>query len=330
MKYSLFTPKGLYANQGGKPLAEAIYETALKLFAKYGARGGSLKTDPGSLVDLTAFMIAITFARIAASLNKVDGERFAAGAYYLLAQLEAEHGLSPGADDTLKTRRAALAAAKRAPQGNAPAPLQQQLADELGDAFLGLYSPTSAEASIWPADLGDAPQLLAAESIERKIVRITGAVSTGLGASQAVQYTRVDPDPGSGHTLTVGDRLVVEPEILGRAEVVTVEAVGTDGSELTFTATFEQAHEPGCVATQMPFPAWTSSQKTILVALSADGAVDPVTRGKADKLLDRILSGVTTWALCPTSGAGTIGPWTLDDPLFGRLDCNPMDTVSVT
>lgn len=330
MKYSLFTPKGLYANEGGKPLAEAIHETALKLFAKYGARNGSFKTDPGSTVDLVAFTIAITFARIAASLGKVDGERFALGAYYLLAQLEAEHGLSPGADDTLKTRRAALAAAKRAPQGNAPAPLQQQLADELGDAFLGLYTPTASSAVVWPADLGDAPQLLAAESIERKIVRITGAVSTGLGASQAVQYTRIDPDPGSGHTLTVGDRLVVEPEILGRAEVVTVEAVGTDGDALTFTATFNEAHEPGCVAAQMPFPAWTSSQKSLLVALSANGAVDPVARGKADKLLGRILSGVTTWALCPTSGAGTIGPWTIGDPLLGQIGRNPIGTITVT
>ncbi len=329
MKYSFFAPKGLHKYVAGKPLAEAIYETAIKLFAKYDAKNGSFETKPGSLVDLTAFTIAITFARIAASLNKVDGERFADGAYYLLAQIESEYGLTPGADDTLKTRRTALAAAKRAPQGNAPAPLQQQLADELGDAFLGLYVPTSADAEIWPADLGDNPQLLAAESIERKVVSIVGAISTGLGAPQTVQYTHVDPNPGSGHTLAVGDRLVVEPEILGRAEVVTVTAIGEDGGALTFTATFDEAHEPGCVAAQMPFPAWTSTQRTILVALSADGAVDPVTRGKANKLLDRILTDVTTWSLCPTSGPGTIGPWTIGDPLLGQIGRNPIGTITV-
>jgi len=330
VKYSLFAPKGLYANKAGKPLAEAIYDTAIGLFAKYDERNGALATTPGSLVDLVCFTTAITFARIATSLDKADGERFAAGAYYLLAQIEAEHGLQHGADDTLKTRRAALAAAKRAPRGSARAELTAQLQEAFGEDFFGLYIPTSADAVVWPADLGDDPQLLLAESVERKIVQIVPSISTGLGASQQVRYTPLDLVPTSEHSLAIGDRLVIEPENLGRAEVVTVEGLAIGDPELYFTATFQQAHEPGALATQMPFPAWTSTQRAILVALNETVALDPVRRGKADELLDRILSGVTTWAICPTNGSGTIRPWTIGDPVFGQIGRNPIGTITVT
>ena len=102
------------------------------------------------------------------------------------------------------------------------------------------------------------------------------------------------------------------------------------GDELSFPATLREAHEPRCGAAQMPFPASTSNQRAILVALSEDAAVDPVLRGKADKLLDRILSGVTTWSLCGLSGTGTIGPWTIGDAVRGQLGRNPINTINVT
>jgi hypothetical protein len=330
MKYSLFAPSGLHKYQAGKPLAEAIHETAIRLFAKYDRSGGGLETQPGALVDYVAFVLAIRFARIAANLQNADGERYATGAYYLLAQTEAEYGLQRGAADTLLTRRTALGEAKRAPRGNARAELVQQLRDTLGDDYGGIFIADASNAVEWPADLGDAPQLLAEANIERKIVQIVPAISTDLGSPQQVRYTPIDPNPDVGHTLTVGDRLVVEPEILGRAEVVTVESLAIGDPELYFTATFEQAHEPGCVAAQMPFPASTSTQRAILVALSEDAAVDPVLRGKADKLLDRILSGVTTWSLCGLSGTDTIGPWTIGDPDRGQLGRNPIGTITVT
>lgn len=330
MNYSLFAPPGLHKYQAGKPLAEAIHETGLRLFAKYDRSRGALETEPGSLVDLVAFALAIRFARIAANLEKAEGERYAAGAYYLLAQTEAEYGLQRGADDTLLTRRTALGEAKRAPRGCTRAELVQQLRDALRDDYGGLSIADAADVVEWPADLGDPPQLLAEANLDRKIVQIAPAISTDLGSPQQVRYTPIDPAPEVGHTLLVGDRLVVEPENLGRAEVVTVTSLAIGDPELYFTATFQQAHEPGCVAAQMPFPASTSTQRAILVALSEDAAVDPVLRGKADKLLDRILSGVTTWSLCGLSGTGTIGPWTIGDAVRGQLGRNPINTISVT
>lgn len=328
MPHSLFAPPGLREYTSRKPLAQALHETALQLFSRHSGDRGGFSTEEGSLVDLFCFSLAITLARAARTLDKADAERFAAGAYSLLATLEDEHGLRPGADDTLRIRREALADAKRAPRGNARPELEQQLRDLLGTDYVGLHVPSGAEVVIWPADLGDQPQLLADVDITRKLVRVVPAISFGLGAPQEVAYTPVDPiDADAGHTLAVGDRLVVEPELLHRAEVVTVEAISAIGT--SFTATFNEAHEPNAWAAQMPFPAWTSSQRNVLVALTPAAAIDPETRRKADALLTKILTGVTTWSLCPSTDGATIGPWTIADPVLGVLGLNPLTLLTV-
>lgn len=332
MKYTLFAPKGLYKNEAGKPLAEAIHETALKLFAKYDRSGGSFETEPGSLVDLVSFMLAIAFARIAATRDKLNGERFALGAYYLLRQLEQEHGLQPSAEDTLRARRLALADAKRAPRGSAGPELEQQLRDLLGDAYIGTHVASGAEIVAWPEELGDQPQLLLPPEVDRKVVILATAISTDLGASQVVQYLAVDPIAATSttHTLQVGDQLVVEPEIVGRTEVVTVEALSASSDGIYLTATFNQAHEPGCVAAQMPFPAWASSVRHLLVALTEEAASDAETRRKVNQKLRKILTGVTTWDLCPSADGLTMGPWTIGDALLGRLGFNPLTQTTVS
>lgn len=331
MKTSIYTPKGLHEYRAGKPLAQGLHETALQLFSRYGAERGGFSTEPGSLVDLFTFAMAITFARVARANQNVDRERSAAGAYYLLKQFEEEYGLTPSGDDTLVDRREALALAKRAARGNTRQEIEQQLRDLLGDDYVGLHIPVGAEIAIWPADLGDAPQLLADATSTRKLVRITNVIIDGLGAPQAVHYQAVDPAivAGEQHSLAVNDRLVVEPELLARAEVVVVTSLGLDGSTPTFTATFENAHEPNVWATQMPFPAWASWGRHLFVALAADAAIDPETRRKTHVLLGKILPAITTWSVCPLSGAGTIGPFTLDDPVLGRLNINPMTVLTV-
>jgi hypothetical protein len=329
MNYNLFAPSGLHKYEAGKPLAQAIHETALKLFAKYDRSRGALESEPGSLVDLVSFVLAIRFARIAVNLEKADGERYAWGAYYLLRATEEEYGLQHSTEDTLKARRDALAAAKLLPRGNTRAEIIQALRDLLGEDYGGIYIPAAADVNYWPADLGDNPQLLAAPNIERKIVQVVPAISTDLGVPQQVRYLPIDPLAPSGHTLAIGDQLVIEPENLGRAEVVTVEGLVIGDPELWFVATFQNAHEPGCLATQMPFPAWMSNQRTLLVAISESASADPIQRARIDNLLQRILPAVTTWAACPLSGPNTIGPWTIGDPVLGQIGYNPIGTITV-
>lgn len=329
MQPSLFAPPGLDLLVGGEPLAQSLHRTILSLFSNGSIDDGGLSTEEGSLVDLFAFMIAISLATAITTARRVDAERTAAGAYFSLAEQERQCGLTPAFGDTLKQRRDALALAVRVPRGSSRPELEQMLRDLLGDAYVGLHVPSGAgEVVTFPEDLNDQPQLLIDVNAPRKLVQITPAICTDLGSSKAVVYTGVDPPILSGtHTLVVGDRLVVEPEILQRAEVVTVTDVGHTSEGLTFTAVFNQAHEPNCWATQMPFPVWTASQRRLLIALTAEAAVDPETRRKANAALEKVVTGVTTWALCAESAPGVIGPWTIGDPLLGRLGMNPIGTT---
>lgn len=333
MQPSLFTPMGLFQLSGQKPTAEALHETIVRLFSD-GTEYG-LSTELGSFVDCFAFALARVFARIQRRQEQIAGERTAAGAYELLAELEVEWGLTPPFGATLKERRTALAGAMKKLLGSRRSELEQALRDLLGDDYVGLHIPDPAtEVSIWPAALGDDPQLLALPDIPRKLVRLPNAISTGLGSPQIVAYIPLDPAPidTDEHTLTPGDAIVVGVDHLGLAETVTVLSIGQSGEgegSLWFRATLNNAHDPDSIAAAMPFPAWGSAQRHIFVVLSEAAALDPEKRRLTHQLMARTVTGVTTWSVCPASGVAQAGPLTLDDTVLGRLDINPMATITV-
>lgn len=330
MQPNLFAPPGLDLLVGGEPLAQSLHRTALRLFSNSDIDNGGLSTEEGSLVDLFCFLLSISLATAITTVQRVGAERTAAGAYFSLPKQEAEHGLIPAFGETLRARRLALAAAKRVPLGSRRPELEQMLRDLLGEDYVGLHVASGAEVVAWPAALGDNPQLLVDAFIPRILTRITPAICTDLGTLREVVYEAVDPLSISGaHTLTSGDRLVVEPENLHRAEVVTVIATGHNSDGLTFSAVFDNAHEPACLAVQMPFPVWATSQRRLLIALTADAASDPEARRKANTALEKAATGVTTWSLCGESAPGKIGPWTIGEPQLGLLGQNPLTEITV-
>lgn len=332
MQTSIFAPPGLFKLAAGPPTAEVLHATIVRLFSE--GTGLDLSTDLGSFVDCFAFALARVFARIQTRQEQLDGERLAAGAYELLPALEEEFGVVPPFGATLKERREALAIAMRVLLGSRRSELEQSLRDLLGDDYIGLHiQDPASEVSIWPSNLGDSPMLLAVPDAPRKVVRLPYAISTGLGSPQIITYEAVDPIVGEDgdNTLSVGDQIVVGVDNLGSAETVTVLAVGQTGEDgpLFFQATVNNAHDPGAICAAMPLPAWGSSQRHVFVVVSATAALDPDTRRRTHELMARTVTGVTTWSICPASGAAQAGPWTLDDPVLSRLDCNPMGTVSV-
>ena len=203
--------------------------------------------------------------------------------------------------------------------------------DLLGDDFIGIHIPDPAtEVDIWPADLGDDPQLLAEDGISRKLVSLPNSISTDLGASQSVAYVPISPTTTDGsHTLTVGDQIVVGVDNLGMAETVTITATATSGSTLLFEAVLNNSHDSGALAVAMPFPAWGSAQRHIFVVLTEAAALDSEKRRKTHVLMGKAVTGVTTWSICPESAPGQAGPWTLDDPVLGALDFNPMGVIAI-
>lgn len=330
MKPSLFTPGGLLLLKGGKPVAEALHATIVQLLTD--GTDGKLAAEVGTFVDCFAFALARVVARVQRRQEQLEGERLAMGAYELLAQLEEEYGLRPAVGDTIATRRAALLARGMAAQGSRRPSLEQALRDLLWDDYIGLHvADPATEVSIWPSALGDDPQLLAPADQASVLVSLPNGISTGLGSPQYVTYVPIEPTSSddTDHTLFVGDKVVVQPENLGLAETVTVTATATASSVLSFQATFNNAHDTDSLAANMPFPAWGSSQRHIWIVLTETAALDAESRRKVNELLARMVTGVTTWSICPQNVGNSAGPWTLDDDVLGALDFNPMATITV-
>lgn len=329
MELSIFAPNGLLLLSSEKPTAELLHETIVRLLST--GEPGDLSTAEGSLIDCFAFALARVLARVQTRQRQIDGERLAYSAYELLDALESEYGLKPGIDDTVAQRQAALLVAGKVALGSRRPALEQALLDLHGADFIGIHVPDPAtEVDIWPADLGDDPQLLAEDSIPRKLVSLPNSISTDLGASQLVAYVPISPTSANGsHTLLAGDQIVVGVDNLGMAETVTITATAESGGTLFFAAVINNSHDSGSLAVAMPFPAWGSAQRHIFVVLTEAAALDAEKRRKTHVLMAKAVTGVTTWSICPESAPGQAGPWTLDDPVLGALDFNPMGVIAI-
>lgn len=329
MKFSGWAPYGLLKYKGGEYTAKVLHGAMIRLFG--GHEEGGFSGEVGSFADAFSFATAHVLALADAFVQRVWRQRFARTVYENLAAEEEEHGIQPGPGATILGRRRVLAARKRIPEGSRRAALEEALRTLLGDAYVGVHITRPDEVVRWPTNLGDSPQNLQEATVERKLIRIVDTISIGLGAPQTVTYEGVLPETLTEHSLDVGDTLLVEPEILGRAEVVTVTAIGMADEAFTFTATFDEAHEPSCLATTAPMPVWTSSQCEILVVVTQAAVVTIETRRQIHELLERILTAVTTWGIAQESaeGSGTAGPFTTDDPVLGLTDANPLGEATV-
>jgi hypothetical protein len=323
MKTSAFTPMGLLTLGGEEPLARRLYQ------ATRAALGAQLAGDEGSFADCFAYAFALGVARGATLLERAFGQMLPTRVTDLLGAQEEEYGLIPSPSASITARRRALAARMLLPGGAGRLNMEHALTALLGARFIAYRTTAPAERAVWPPALGSAPQNLVDPATARKLLHLSPAISIALGAPQTVPYVPVDPLPGAGtrHTLALGDHVVVEPELLARAEVVTVSTLGTDAAGApTFTAVFHQAHEPGCWATTNSFPMWTSTQRFSLVVVEALAALDPEVRRQVHELMDRIARGVSTWAIVQATGPTQAGPFRLD---MSPLNATPFGTLTV-
>lgn len=332
MPYSIY---GLYgvAQYVRTDLAERLHRTALQL-AGDGAASLGLSTQPGTFLDDFAFALAITATYAANKLEEADRQRFARTVSSLLDEVEKDWGLQ--ADPTLSfwQRKRRLAARKKAARGATRPSVETLLQTLLGDNYLGIHVTRPNEVVLFPAALGDQPQNLQAPDIDRKLVRFPLPITTGLGSPQWVAYQPVDPvDPDGGHTVRIGDSVVVQPETWAQTETVQVADVDVDqdGSSptygsLIFQATFAKAHDIGVIGSVQPYGVRASSQRCILVVIKSAAALDPETRRIVHEELGRALPTVTTWAIVEATGPMQAGPFILDQ---SPMNATPFGVVTV-
>lgn len=296
---SAFTPCGFLTLSSQPSHAETIYS------ALANNLGGNYNLAEGERMEAFCYATAMLFARVRYTLEHAGAQ---ANPYYvteMLADREREYGVVPGYNDNLETRRRNVAARRMIPRGARREAVVDALTTLLGDNFIYYRTTKPAELVNWPTSLGDQPMNLQVPTVPRKVIRLSTAISVGLGAPQTVGYSVFWP---SGIEIQPGDVLTVEPEIVARAEMITV----TSATSNTITATFNNAHEPNAFATTQPFPMWAGTQRANLIIVDSASAIDAETRRKVSELLQRILRAPSTWAIVEATSSTTTGPFTLN------------------
>jgi hypothetical protein len=295
----------------------------------------SLSTEEGTRMRAFCYASAMQAARVRYTLEHAGYQLDPLKVTEMLPLREDEYGIVPGPHDSIDDRRATLAARLLAPLGADFNNIKNALITLLGDDFVQ-YIPTAYADSIrFPTNAGDQPMNLVTPR-QPNLVTLTNTISTGLGAPQWVFYEPFElpsvPDAEAQPTaIYVGETLIVNPGHNALHETVTVTGV----RELTpgfpeFEATFNNPHDAGTIASNMPYPYWVSTKRANLIVLEASAAADAETRRKVNELLARMLRTVSIWyivqedPLAPgTTGTFRVGVSGLGTQTIGSVTIPP-------
>ncbi len=346
--FSAFTPFGLLELSAQPSRAESIYRS---IVAQQGGDGVNFSFAEGSRQDCTAYAQAMGLARASWAVAAAGNQMAPLKTTWMLNEREKEYGLFPAPTDTMTERRLALYARRQLPAGCSTVALTSALSTLMGSDFIALRATASAERLNWPTSLGDQPMNLRAPDEFPKPFRILECVSiTGItqridyeitnapisikvtrnvgprGAASQEQATVVSIVSTPGALLQVGDFAVIGADNTGTAEVVEVTAVSPAGADPHwFEAIFTNAHDPNALCRTGPFPLWTSNQRSLLVVMTPEAAVDPEKRRKVHELMNRAAHATTSWDIAASSDGVTTGPFTLD---LSPLDATTFDVVT--
>ncbi len=304
---SAFTPLGILELSGDESVARRIYD------AMIASLGNNFNVEEGTHVEASIYAKAMRLAYVRNALRHAAHQLDPLRLEECLPIREAEYEIVPGPNDTDIERRRTVAARRLLPRGASREAVEDTLRTLLGDNFVSYRTTQPSEILVTPANIGDQPMNLQTPAVTRKLIRITSTIS--IIGQQLVTYTPISPTANVGvHTLSPGDKLCVEPEISGRTETITVISLdfGFGEGELAFVADFANAHEPNSWATTAPMPIWSSTQRSVIVLVKSDAAIDPETRRKVNELMQRAMRGVTTWAVVEETSAKMSGPFQVE------------------
>lgn len=292
MPFSAFAPFGLNPFSGEVPIAETIYKTIAV------ACGPAFDTAEGTDIEAWNFSDAIALASARVSLERAQRNLDPATAYEKIPQHEAAFVVSPPTSATPAQRRAVLAAKNLAAKGSRPEAIENALIALLGSDFVALYVMPTGSPVMWPVVAGAAPALFSRVDIPAKTIKITTPVAPDFSVSgvATVPYENWDTSQAD-ELVSVADKLLIEGEIPGGSEIVSVTAVAGTGTSRTFTATFTKPHALDCSATTRQTPFQMSMRRHMLVILKNAAALNIETRRKVNDIMRSMVRGVSTWSI---------------------------------
>ena len=294
MQFSAFAPFGLSEFSSAEPIAETIYRSMNT------AIGGGMAFDltEGTDVEATNFADSIAIACAQAALTRAKLNLYPETAYEKLPAHEAAFMVSPDPDATVPERRAIVAAKSLASRGSREEAVVTGLQTLLGSDFVHLYSVPFADRELWPTTVGGAPGLYSRVDIPAKTLRLLDPIAPDFSVSGSVKVPYENWDTSqSDETVAVGEELVIEPEVPGGAEVVTVTASSVESGVRYLTATFTKPHPNDCAATTRQTPIQWSTKRHFLVVLKVAAAQNVENRRKVHELMRSVVRGVSTWSI---------------------------------
>ena len=309
MALSCFTPCGILRCSSKKPVTVRIYE-ALK--ASYGPGF----VGPNSDADIYATAMCLGATQV--ELDRAAGQQDPMRCTEFLSGFEDQYGIIPAADASPNDRRKALAAARKLRNGARLDSMQDGLRGILGSGFVKYI--TSTGTTPIPASPG-APAAFKKPNSLISVVKLTDVVMPG---TKTVAYTHV---AGDAFAFKKDDVLVVNPDINGIAEPVTLTASTGDGRSGTITGVFTKPHSAGAHATSAPWPMWFSYQRHVVVVVTPDVPSNTKLMRTVKNFMRKWSRVVTTWDVFPENspGAGQSGPFY---PNIGCPNVTPVGVVT--
>lgn len=299
---SAFTPAGLLECSGEPSDAENIYNTLKAQMSP--AFDVSDNTYEGC--ELYAMAMQLAWAR--AILKRVPRELHPATCYDLLTTLEKDWACTPLATDTLYQRQLRIAARKLLMRGSREEAIVTDLTAAIGSDFLKLNALPSGDAANYPTtatDVGTFPL----PALAPKFYKATTSVPV-TGIAYAVVLASVNTSAAP----LVGEKITIEPDIVGNAEAVTIASVtptivnGISSSPYTVTATFTKAHSAGAWACTAA-PLWLSNRYQLQVVISDAASRNAIKRGAANAVMARHCRSAERWKLVAASSSTQVGPF---------------------
>jgi hypothetical protein len=303
-RFSRFTPFGHLRFSSKPSHGELIYGDMVRSLGD----GKNYTKDPESLAMARVYANAMLFARAFYTVERAGSQFRPLRAVELLPTLEREYGIVPEADQTIPERQRILAATARIPRGARRDNVVAVMTELLGADFIAYLTVDKSAAVVShaaPADVG----VYVKPGTPRSVFRTSSAVSI-LGTPKAVLYA---PVVGASPRLTVGDRIVIDAGHLDRIEAVTVLAATTQ----FVVATFTKPHDPGVLVATGRHPHLMSTKRHDVFVLSSAAVRSGRIRGRVEKILRRLLRGVSTWSLTEETSPGAIGPFTIGESTIG-------------
>jgi hypothetical protein len=292
MLFSAFTPFGHLGYWYGSSRFQIIYESM-----RDGQDGAYGPNDVQQEARIYAFARCIAVAE--GQLTRARNEGRPLKTQELLGELEHDFGVAYSPRQTEAERRVVLSLRERVLRGSRKESLDEALGLLLGADFVEAipYKDMLTPPTQWPAD----PSTNGNYQLRALWRLYTVTECTALLGTRDLHV--VDGVPGQ-EPLKTGDRVILDPANAGMAEAVTVVALlaepSVDASNFTTNyvrVVIAKPHDAGVVATTAPFPLIISTQRHILVRVSAAATRDALTRIAINDLMRRMLPAVTTWEI---------------------------------